>query len=79
MKRDANPEKGLEALDQCEYMVLAMTDGEGKPTASPSTGTGGGEDLFPLRKGRGEGGLSADPSAGLPDRGGTPAGDPGHL
>lgn len=31
MKRDANPEKGLEALDQCEYMVLAMTDGEGKP------------------------------------------------
>lgn len=25
MKRDANPEKGLEALDQCEYMVLAMT------------------------------------------------------
>lgn len=29
MKRDANPEKGLEALDQCEYMVLAMTDGEG--------------------------------------------------
>ena len=35
MKRDANPEKGLEALDQCEYMVLAMTDGEGKPYCIP--------------------------------------------
>lgn len=80
MKRDANPEKGLEALDQCEYMVLAMTDGEGKPYCIPLNGVrAGGEDLFPLRKGRGEGGLSADPSAGLPDRGGTPAGDPGHL
>lgn len=42
MKRDANPEKGLEALDQCEYMVLAMTDGEESPTASPSTGYGWG-------------------------------------
>ena len=46
MKRDANPEKGLEALDQCEYMVLAMTDGEGKPTASPSTGYGVGEKIY---------------------------------
>ena len=52
MKRDANPEKGLEALDQCEYMVLAMTDGEGKLLHPPQRGTGGGEDLFPLRKGR---------------------------
>ena len=38
MKRDANPEKGLEALDQCEYMVLAMTDGEGKPYCIPLNG-----------------------------------------
>lgn len=53
MKRDANPEKGLEALDQCEYMVLAMTDGEGKPYCIPLNGVRvGGEDLFPLRKGR---------------------------
>ena len=50
MKRDANPEKGLEALDQCEYMVLAMTDGEGKPTASPSTGTGGEKIYFHCAK-----------------------------
>ena len=40
MKRDANPEKGLEALDQCEYMVLAMTDGEGKPYCIPLNGYG---------------------------------------
>ena len=40
MKRDANPEKGLEALDQCEYMVLAMTMERESPTASPSTGYG---------------------------------------
>lgn len=62
MKRDANPEKGLEALDQCEYMVLAMTDGEGKPYCIPLNGVRAGEKIyFPLRKGRGEGGLSADP------------------
>ena len=43
MKRDANPEKGLEALDQCEYMVLAMTDGEGKPYCIPLNGVRVGE------------------------------------
>ena len=42
MKRDANPEKGLEALDQCEYMVLAMTDGEGKFYCILPTGYGRG-------------------------------------
>ena len=46
MKRDANPEKGLEALDQCEYMVLAMTDGEGKPYCIPLNGVRVGEKIF---------------------------------
>ena len=46
MKRDANPEKGLEALDQCEYMVLAMTDGEGKPYCIPLNGVRAGEKIY---------------------------------
>lgn len=46
MKRDANPEKGLEALDQCEYMVLAMTDGEGKPYCIPLNGVRVGEKIY---------------------------------
>lgn len=80
MKRDANPEKGLEALDQCEYMVLAMTDGEGKPYCIPLNGVRAGEKIyFHCAKAGEKVDCLRDPSAGLPDRGGTPAGDPGHL
>ena len=80
MKRDANPEKGLEALDQCEYMVLAMTDGEGKPYCIPLNGVRAGEKIYfhCAKAGEKVDCLRTHP-LGLPDRGGTPAGDPGHL
>ena len=46
--------EGAGGSDQCEYMVLAMTDGEGKFYCIPLNGYGRGEDLS-LRKGRGVG------------------------
>ena len=38
MKRDENRETGLRALDECEYMVLAMTDVAGEPYCIPLNG-----------------------------------------
>ena len=46
IKLDSNPEKRLDALDQCEYMVLAMTDGEGKPYCIPLNGVRVGEKIY---------------------------------
>ena len=35
VKREEHREEGLKALDQCEYMVLAMTDLAGEPYCVP--------------------------------------------
>lgn len=46
MKRDENREEGLRALDECEYMVLAMTDRLGEPYCLPLNGVRVGECVY---------------------------------
>ena len=46
MEREENREVGLRALDVCEYMVLAMTDGEGKPYCVPLNGVRVGQTIY---------------------------------
>lgn len=46
MKRDENREEGLKALDECDYMVLAMTDAEGEPYCIPLNGARVGDAVY---------------------------------
>ena len=46
MKRTDGRDAGLEALDRCEYMVLAVTDGEGLPYCMPLNGVRVGEAVY---------------------------------
>lgn len=46
MKRDENREEGLKALDECEYMVLAMTDPAGEPYCIPVNGARAGDAVY---------------------------------
>lgn len=46
MKCDADRALALESLDQCEYMVLAMTDLQGAPYCIPLNAVRVGEDIY---------------------------------
>lgn len=46
MKREDNRGEGLRALDECEYMVLAMTDLAGEPYCIPLNGVRVGEAIY---------------------------------
>ncbi len=46
MKRDANRDLALEALDQCEYMVVGVSDAGGVPYCVPVNGVRVGEDIY---------------------------------
>ena len=46
MKREEHREEGLKALDQCEYMVLAMTDLAGEPYCVPLNAVRVGEAIY---------------------------------
>lgn len=46
MKRTDGRDVGLEALDRCEYMVLAVNDGEGLPYCMPLNGVRVGEAVY---------------------------------
>ena len=46
MKRDDGRDVGLEALDRCEYMVLAVNDVEGLPYCMPLNGVRVGEAVY---------------------------------
>lgn len=46
MKRDENREEGLKALDECDYMVLAMTDTAGEPYCIPLNGVRVGDAVY---------------------------------
>ena len=46
MKRDENREEGLKALDECDYMVLAMTDPAGEPYCIPLNGARVGDAVY---------------------------------
>lgn len=46
MERNGNREEGLRALDDCEYMVLAMTDLSGEPYCLPVNGVRVGESVY---------------------------------
>lgn len=46
MKREEHREEGLRALDDCEYMVLAMTDRLGEPYCIPLNGVRVGETVY---------------------------------
>ena len=46
MKRDENREEDLKALDECDYMVLAMTDAAGEPYCIPLNGVRVGDAVY---------------------------------
>ena len=54
MKREEGREVGLRALDQCEYMVLAVTDEAGVPYCMPLNGVRVGEAVYFHSAKRGE-------------------------
>ena len=54
MKRDSGRDVGLEALDQCAYMVLAVTDEEGLPYCMPLNGVRVGDCVYFHSAQRGE-------------------------
>ena len=54
MKRTDGRDVGLEALDRCEYMVLAMTDEAGMPYCMPLNGVRVGEAVYFHSAQRGE-------------------------
>lgn len=54
MKRTDGQAVGLEALDQCEYMVLAVTDRDGLPYCMPLNGVRVGERIYFHSRLRGE-------------------------
>ena len=54
MKRDAGRTVALEALDRCDYMVLAVLDGEGEPYCMPLNAVRMGEAVYFHSARRGE-------------------------
>ncbi len=54
MKRSDGRDAGLEALDRCEYMVLAVMDEEGLPYCMPLNGVRVGESVYFHSARRGE-------------------------